>query len=144
MSNENESRSKTEVMASLVLGEAYEVVAKAEATAAAATEVERRVSDAAERITALLSPEALRAPADASIKLAAADATKRINEAAAVAVRGVLTSELTGLRETIIKASNQLSANRSETRKWVISVAVIGGFIGGFAALMLGKFMHII
>ena len=101
MSNEHESRSKTEVMASLVLGEAYEVVAKAEAT-------------------------------------------KRINEAAAVAVRSILTAELTGLRKTIIDASKQLSANRTETRRWVVSVAVIAGLIGSFGALVAAKFLHLI
>ncbi len=144
MSNDHESRSKTEVMASLVLGEAYEVVAKAEATTVAAIGVEKRVQDAAERIAALLSHESIRAPIDASIKQATVDATKRIHEAAAVAVRGILTAELTGLRETIVEASNQLSANRTETRKWVISVAVIAGLIGGFGALVAAKYLHLI
>lgn len=137
-------RSKVEVMASLVMGEAVELVSKAEAATAAAIEVEKRVSDAADRITALLSHESIRAPIDASIKQASAEASKRIHEAAAVAVRGILTAELTGLRETIVEASNQLSANRTETRKWVISVAVIAGLIGGFGALVAAKFLHLI
>lgn len=144
MSSEHEIRSKTEVMASLVLGEAYEVVAKAEATTAAAIDVERRVQDAAERIAALLSHESIRAPIDSLIKQATDDATKRINEAAAVAVRSILTAELTGLRKTIIDASKQLSANRTDARRWVVSAAVIAGLIGGFGALVAAKFLHLI
>lgn len=137
-------RSKVEVMASLVMGEAVELVSKAEAATAAATEVEKRVSDAADRITALLASASISAPIDAAIRQASADATKRIHEAAAVAVRGILTAELTGLRETIVEASNQLSANRTETRKWVISVAIVAGLVGGMGALLIAKYLHLI
>ncbi|MGB4064340.1 MAG: hypothetical protein WBK19_11010 [Azonexus sp.] len=67
-----------------------------------------------------------------------------IHEAAINAVRSILTVELSNLNKSIIRATEQLSSNRSETHKWVISVATIASLIGGLVALVVDKFPHLI
>ena len=143
MSSENH-RSKVEVMAALVMGEAAEVVQKAEAATAAASAVEREVHEAADRLVALLQGPAINNELNKAGQKAVEEAKKQIHLAAAEAVAGTLKKELAGLQAAVVQASNQLAANRTETRKWVVSVAVISSTLGGIVALVVGRLANLI
>lgn len=142
--NSEHHRSKVEVMASLVMGEAAELVQKAEAATAAAANVEREVREAAEKLVTLLQGPAINAEVNKAGQKAVEEAKKQIHLAAAEAVAGTLKRELAGLQAAVVEASNQLAGNRRETRKWVIAVAVISSTLGGLFALVLGRIANLI
>lgn len=118
-----------------------------ESVAAAFKPADRLAADLAEAVARFgerIAPETIDAQVQKVIQQRQQEAIERIEDAAVAAVKVALKNELADLKAATARAARQNSAAQGETRKWVLAVAVIAGFIGSATMLIAAKYLHFI
>lgn len=129
--SEGEARSKSEVLASLVLGEIYEAIQKAEAMNAKASEIEGRIGESAERLS--MTAEKLRGDFKTYVEGEAKRTKAEIKDAAIESIREHLADEV---NRAVVVA---LTSSKKQLAVFIAVVAVVSSMVSSAFTMWLLK-----